>query len=244
MSWLLGLALACTPASDSGMPADSAAGLGGGVALLHGPDLDAAEALDRLGLSDVTLVDGTDAELASDWLVEGLASVDLLVVDEGLAEEGLLHGEGSADGLGALEAWVEGGGVLLTTSRSYEAAEAVVPDAFDFVGEDEAPGDAEVAPAQDLSLVVSDGGLAAQVQADAIDGVALDAGAAPIAGTADDVGVHLRADVDVPDGSLPQSPVLVTVRHGDGAVAHSVPRLSSEAPDGFLLAVWTVVSDL
>ncbi|MCB9779437.1 MAG: hypothetical protein H6742_12800 [Alphaproteobacteria bacterium] len=249
---MIALFLACAAGSE---PLDSGAephDTGGGqqvvdldTLLVHGDGgVDTFDGMAALGLSAFAIVDGGDPVATAGALEGSLDAFELVVLDEGLSEEGVLWGEASGPGLAALAAWVEGGGILLSTGRSYEVVHGVAPDVLDFVGEESVAGAAEVAPAQTVDATIADASLSALLGANDIEALSLGAGSAPIERAGDAVGVHLVARVVLPAGELPAAPLLTSARLGEGRIVHSVPRLSGDAPADFLQAVQYVVSAL
>ncbi len=130
-----------------------------------------------------------------------------------------------------LREFVENGGALLVTDRSYVLLEAAFPDAIDFQGSDAVPGSALVGAPGTVTAVVEDEALREALGVSAVDVTFENEAWAMVLGAS---GVWLSADVFRMVGTsdltiVPDTPILVHQVVGLGRITltsfHNLPRV-------------------
>lgn len=180
--------------------------------------------LEAVGAADAEVIDG-QGDAAVTFLSDAgaLHDFDLIVLDGGLAEEGLFYGVGPVElVLDGLRSWVRGGGVLLVTDWAYDAVERGWPERVDFFGDDTVPDAAQVGDVGAVRGRVVDGPLALATGLDEVD-IVYDLPAWPLV---DEVGPDVRVYVtgDAPwrrglqGGTSADVPLLLGFDEGEGRV--------------------------
>lgn len=174
-------------------------------------------------------VDGQDhdqlAAVLSD--LDLRSSYDLIIVESGITEDGVLRGTGDvpAQVIAGVQAFVEAGGVLLVTDWSYDLVLRAFPGYLSFVGDDDTADSAQTGVAGQVSAVVADPGLAADSGMDSIDLAFSRPGWAVVTGHDTGVSPLLLGAVDYREdgvaGSISLAPLLLRFPRGRGTVVFS-----------------------
>ena len=174
-------------------------------------------------------VDGQDgdelAALLSD--LDLRSSYDLIIVESGIAEDGVLRGTGDVPDqvVAGVQAYVEAGGVLLVTDWSYDLVLRAFPGYVSFVGDDDTADSAQTGVSDQISAVVSDDGLATASGMDSVDLAFSRPGWAVVTGHDPGVSPLLQGPVvyekDGVASSIDLAPLLIRFPRGEGTVVFS-----------------------
>jgi hypothetical protein len=212
------------PALQCASPADRHVAVITDDAAALGPMLEAIDA------GEAQIVDG-QGDGAAVFLTDAGAvhRFDLIVLDGGFHEDGLIYGAGPVDlVLDTLRDWVEGGGVLLVTDWAYDAVERIWPDRIDFFGDDAVPDAAQVGDPGVVQARVVDGPLSIASGLDAL-AVTYDRAVWPlIDGVGPGVDVYVTGDAPwrrgFQTGTSADAPLMVGFAEGEGRVVVSTWR--------------------
>jgi hypothetical protein len=189
-----------------------------------------APLMSAVGAGQAQVIDGQSDEVVTFLTDAGaMHGYDLLVLDGGHREDGLLYGVGPVDlVLDNLRAWVQGGGVLLATDWSYDAVERAWPDRVDFFGDDAVPDAAQVGEPGSVAARVVDGATSIATGVDLVT-VTYDLPVWPlIDAVSPDVQVYVSGDAPwrrgFQAGTSPDAPLLIGFDEGEGRVILSTWR--------------------
>ncbi|MBN2799955.1 MAG: hypothetical protein JXX28_12485 [Deltaproteobacteria bacterium] len=214
---------------------------GARVAVITGDYDDFPVVLDAVGLVDYELVNGQTGEELVQFLSDAahLSDYDALFFPGGSLEEDVLYdSDGSAPAgqvdavLGALTAFVEGGGTLVASDWSYDVVERLWPDPIDFLGDDTVPDAAQLGEVAQVEAEVVSGALEAALGGTAVE-LSYDFDAWPVMEFAGaETTVYLKGAAPYRVGMSPQvqnnAPMLVSFPVGSGTVWISSFRYSAQ----------------
>ncbi len=216
-----------------------AANVGLDVTVVTGAWDDLSRVVRQLDGADIDVIDGQVGSELVDFLTdpEALAYQDMILFDGGHREEGIFYGDGPIPTVHEnLRAWVQGGGVLVTTDWAYDVVASIWPHRIDFFGDDAVPDAAQVGESGRVRADVTSAALEQAVGGPQVD-VEYSLPVWPlIVDTDPTTQVLLQGDapyrVGLEQDVLSGSPLLVSFQDGDGRVIVSTFR----AENGPLMA--------
>ena len=208
------------------------------VALVTGDYDDIDLVLEKMGMTNYTLIDGQDPQNLAAFLLdpEALGAFDVLFFNGGHAEDGVFYGGPKAPQIiENLNAYVSAGGALYASDWSYDVIEAVWPEAIDFYGDDGTPDDAQKGEHELVAATVTDAALAASLGSETIN-ISYDLPVwPPMLEVEGFVSTHLTGTVHVRDGetitTIPSVPLLVSFSAGSGRVGFATFRVAANQDD-------------
>lgn len=223
------------------------------VAVITGDYDDFQAVLTGMGFANHEVVDGASLEEITGFLLdaEALARHDVIFVNGGALEEGVLYGEdaGRAEAIAQnLGDYVRAGGQLYVSDWAYDYVERVFPDAIDFVGEDGTPDAAQLGEYGLVEAAVSDASMAEFLGDDHLS-IEYDLPVwPPVEDVGDAVSVHLSGTVAYREGTstftLPSVPLLVSFSSGEGRVTFSSFRVAKNAGTDLMLVLQYMLFEL
>jgi len=215
------------------------------VAIVTGPYDDFARVLQDIGITDPTLVDGSDAAVEVAFLSDptAMSSYDMIFFDSGMVEAGVLYpqdgGAGADTGadtgggahsatldpspavLEGVQAYVAQGGRIFVSDQAYDLVARAFPGRLDFAGDDSVPDAAQVGLAGTIHASITDGALASRLGQDQLD-LAYDLPLwAPVEAVDSATTIHLEGDASYGTSTVPYAPLLVSFTSGEGKVVYS-----------------------
>ncbi len=223
------------------------------VAVVTGDYDDFEVVLENMGFANYDVYDGLASDEITGLLTDAelLSRYDIIFMNGGCLEEGILYGAESAlteTVVTNLREYVSNGGQLYVSDWAYDYVETSWPDALNFVGEDEIIDDAQVGDYGLVTASVSDASLAEWLGSDHVD-IEYDLPVwPPMQSVEDYVSVHLSGSVVYQEGtnetSLPNVPLLVSFGSGDGKVVFSSFRVAKNASTDMMLVLQYMLYNL
>lgn len=220
------------------------------VAVVTGDYDDTQVVLERLGLADYDVVDGSDGAALVDFLLDtdAMAPYDVIFFNGGHVEEGVVYvAEDPKTGempdssvpeavLLNLRTFVQQGGMLYASDWAYDLIERAWPDRLDFAGDDGVPDDAQRGVAANVIGTVRDGDLAERLGTTTVE-IEFDLpGWPPIEQSTSGVTVYVSGAVSYEDDAhvvhtIDDAPLLIGFGEGTGQLFFSSWRVAKNHGD-------------
>ncbi len=226
------------------------------IAIVSGLYDDFDVVLQQLGFTNYTVIDGESMDAANAFFgdPEGMAAYDLIFVNGGFTEDGVIYNlTDSSDPVPAqnianIQQYVEAGGSFYASDWAYDAVELAWPDRVDWVGADEIPNDAQTGNYDVVNSAVSDTAMAEYLTKDFVS-IQYDLPVwPPIENVDTSVSVHLTGNVSYSDGlddyTLTSSPMLISFNDVQGKVVFSTFRVVPNTNDDVLKILQYMLYDL
>lgn len=208
------------------------------VAVVTGEYDDFELVLSNMGFANYDVFDGLDEPTLTGLLLspEQMSRYDLIFINGGCLEQGVLYGEGASSAdtiIDNLREYVAEGGQIYVSDWAYDYVESAWPEALDFVGQDETFDAAQVGDYGLVDAAISDAALAEWLGTNAME-IEYDLPVwPPVIDSESYVSVHLSGTVTYRQGTaettLPNIPLLVSFTSGQGRVVYSSFRVAKNA---------------
>jgi|GEM_PF-1743567 len=223
------------------LPDPVCGGTTGSLAVVTGDYDDFASVLEDMGFGgDFDVVNGQTGDELVQFLTNdtALAGYQAVLFGGGHLEEDVIYDTDGSDVAGdvprvlaSIQAYVEGGGVIIVTDWSYDLVEQIRPAMLEFSGDDTIPDSAQLGEANLVTASIVDDALATSLGQSEVN-VNYDLIEYPIIDSAaDPVTVYLTGDVDwrvgEETGQTRHSPLLIGFSVGSGYVWLSTFRFGA-----------------
>jgi hypothetical protein len=212
--------------------------------------------LQELGFTNYTLIDGLDIDATNYFFgdAEGMAAYDLVFLNGGFTEDGVIYNLTDATdpvpetNLQNLRDYVQAGGSVYASDWAYDAVELGWPERIDWVGADEIPNNAQTGNYDVVTAAVADTSMAEYLGSSYID-IEYDLPVwPPIENTSTSVSVHLSGNISYSDGlddyTLTSVPMLTSFNDVQGKVVFSTFRVIPNTDDDVLAILQYMLYDL
>ncbi len=223
------------------------------VAVVTGDYDDFELVLSNMGFANYDVYDGLDQDEISGLLLDSelMSRYDVIFLNGGCLEEGVLYGEdagGAETVLENLRGYVSNGGQIYVSDWAYDYVESTWPDALNFVGDDETIDAAQLGDYGSVSAAVTDASLAEWLGSNYVD-IEYDLPVwPPVTDTEAYVSVHLSGSITYQEGTsetpLSNVPLLVSFTSGEGRVVFSSFRVAKNASSDMMLVLQYMLYNL